>query len=190
MEEKIIKVTNGEILYMYEGNEYRVVSYTILNKNRRPIKRVSFCKGRDFSFFGDRFDLSKEELEKRKKIEIIINNKNAMYSPLKNLLEEEKIFLIQDDYTNTPEERSMKIIDNGEKIRIVFRNNKVYDMRHMSKFPVVIIGTTYNERSRIDQTENGEQIKSKLEKLFEDFEKELENQYMNQARRQLEGEER
>lgn len=174
--EKTIDIKNGKIMCR-ESEGYTISTsfrYFVLDENGKPMKNFDFNMWDDFSFAANKRNLHLEE--NLKKIEFVIEKENPMYIPIKNFLNGEESFILDDDDTSEINKKTMEILDTQENIKIIFKKNEAekedkYEAI-FNKFRVFIKNILYDGRSKLDQN-SGDKTKERLINLFKDLKVEI-----------------
>lgn len=168
---KKIDVKDGYIVYnkvrAYVEGTY--INYRILNENRKVEKVLSFNMWDDFSFSGTIYNEEKlDKIDEMKELEFVIDKENLMYNPLKQLLGEEKQFLLDDDNSYETNKKTMQIVAEEENIKVIFKNGKEEKELFDEKFKVFIKNILHDGRSKLSREKDGD-TKGRLINLFKEF---------------------
>lgn len=174
MQTKRVELKNAVALYKND-DQYgeKMLSYCICDENKQPVKYFDFVMDNDFHFSGHVFDTDLDEIRKMETLDFEIDKDSIIFDELKQFLDNEKSFLLDDDFSiYDTNKKTMEIVDEEDKIRIKFKNIKEKDDDSVSnRFTVFVKNIFHDGRSKIDQGLSKNDTKERLRSLFASFDK-------------------
>lgn len=170
--EKTINMQNGDVI-LINGDLDVYNNAFIINKgymeNGEVKKVITFKKSCDFLIDGwmvsnDETNILTYEFEES----------DPLYDYLNNLIEGQKIFILDDDLTREENKKFVSIKKENNKIVLSIVNN-LNNNHSIDKFNVCVINTFQNDgRSKIDHNESD--VRERLNKFFND----IQNDFLEQ----------
>ena len=170
---------NRSIIYKSMNGRgcYDRITVEAIIENGKITKSYELLETDDFYFGCDAINFTDRE------ILFEYDNNHPLYIPFKNLLNDDKELIIDDDFTRDMEKKYVHIKDLEDKITLSFINELEDSDSDIEKFGIHVINIFDDGRSKIDH--QGKDTKKRLLHFFNEIDSVMKEKNNNQKQKIL-----